>query len=149
MEKLKEIQDRGPVNNTPEEVDIWHNQILEAANWELRGIAPKHKIQAARAEAKLGGKVIKGMANEGEVDEHKGEIREIGNYNPVTGRYESTWRKDIVEPAFVPGASLVQEGTEDLLAGQKLPAELQSDVWNPRLCKWEKAGYETKQEEED
>ena len=86
-----------------------------------------------------------------EESDHEGEIEEVGSFDPYTGKYVPSYRKEVAEAPFVPGTGFEQPGAEGLKIGEKLPAEFQPKTWNPRLNGnrggYEPAGYETPVEE--
>ena len=77
MEKLKDIQARGPRTKSAKDYDIWYDEILEAAKWENEGIKPK------AIKASLGGV---------EMGEEKG-IEVIGDWDPVNRKWVPAFRE--------------------------------------------------------
>lgn len=77
MEKLKDIQARGPRNKTEEGYDEWYDEILKAANWEIHGIMPT---------------AIKGSLGGVEMSGEKG-IEVIGDWDPINRKWVPAYRE--------------------------------------------------------
>lgn len=126
MEKLQDVQNRGPRTKSPKGYNTWYDEILEAANFEIKGISPKvKKIEA------------QGGANK-KMDEKKG-IEEVGTYDPYQKKYIPSFR-EAVEPEPEPEDSFI-DPHPGLKRGDKLPAESQGPDFDPITRKWRRAGY--------